>query len=439
MMYAQYRLLGRFAVIPTLLPLFWAVVWPIMMLTDPEMAAPAPAEGALWLAAVAIPATIAVILAYSRADVAGAMWSFTLPGLQRGWLASNLLTALALAIAAAAAMAAVAGPASAAAAFSLCLASYAILAIAFNTAFPGAMRLAGAGLVAVAIWKSWEFGRFAAESAMAVSPILSIAAVVLLAIGFSRRSARANLFAWSTAADTTRSARLYWERRKPDSFTWSRPMATARVIPHVHAALHVATGGKRVLAVHLLWNAAYGILAYRLLGSAWWIAFSAGIALLTLDAVPRSQHLPIGRNLRARVGYTTGLVLLAGYTVAVLLLLPLGEFVPWGVFGEMPRMDNLVSAIGAMFALAPIVQWGPVQWGIMRVGQAQSGMIGPMLLFFIYILAVQALTVVAGMDRWGVQPWASLKLTLPLAMVTHAALWYAVQRYYASADLAPAP
>lgn len=439
MMYAQYRLTGRLGVIPMLLPLFWAVVWPILMLTDHAVAAPGPVEGALWLASVAVPASIAVILAYCRADVAGALWSFTTPDLHRRWLASNVVTALALGVVSAAAMAPIAGFGAAAGAFSVSLASYTLLTVAFDAAFHRVTRVAGAALTVAAIWKSWALGQAVTAYSLVASPVLAGAALTLLVRSFSQANMRANIFAWSAAAGTERSARLYWKGRTPERFTWARSLATTRLLPHVHAALHIATRGERFLAGYLLWNAAYGVLAYRLLGSAWWIAFSAGMSMLVLGAYSRLGHLSLGRALRARVAYASALVLLVGFTVATLAILPLGELVPFGLFDDSPRNENLVAAIGAMIALAPITQWGSVRWGTMHSLGLHSRFVGPFLLFFVYILAVQGLTALAGMDMWGVQPWASLKVTVPLTLVTQAGFWYAVRRYYASADLAPAP
>ena len=436
MIYAQYRLVWRPATIPMLLPLFWAVVWPILMVTGADPTISGTPLAALWLAATAIPGSVGLILGYSRADLVHSLTSFTLPDLQVRLLRANALTASGISGAIGILMASHAGSVAGGMAFALGAMSYMIGAAFFDEAVSRRLRLLLAGIAAAWVWHAPTVGGALLSWAMIAIPVLlAVAAWVLVALS-SRDNARTRPFRWAIAGGSgARPMQQYWARQQSRKSFWKGSLSSDSVIAHVRAAFYTTHTSRLGYAQYLLLQAAFASVAAHVLGDPFMVVLMAGLVFGMSSVSPTSRPwLPLSRHFRARLAWSLALISNVIYAGALAALIPLAKALP-ALNRDVPGRDyGLMVTVVSVMALAPLIQWVPIRFGGIWQGKLTRRMVVVWLVLLVYIFATRGLAALAtrASDAGG---WAPLQWLIPAALLMQLLLWIFVQRYYRRGDL----
>lgn len=435
---ALTRLLRRPAMLYVLLPLFWAIGIPVLMLAeagtpvqsllDGSMAEPV--RTARWHLTILVPAAIGLAVTIARLEVQHAMFSWTLPGLRRRLGAGTLLVALTLALG----LGFLAGrgdaPWTGIAAFSVALLSFAVVGAALDVALPDALRWTAIAALAVAAFRPAALADVAVSRPIPVIALSLASAAVLFGFQFSVRAARRRRFRWSSVAPGSKT--LYWAARSVAFRDWKHSLAADRYGPWLRAAEYERSGG-RGLVPYLMIVGVHVALAHLMSAPELFLVWAGMLYAHGRLQLGSSLLYPLSRTRRARLaalGLEVEAVVLIALAVPVLLVIRAVDVPVIAWFAE-PRGKVTWAAVLAMaWAWAPLAQWAAARRTAHDADSRwDAAWFVPFILYFIAASVSARLTA-------GLEPYALAALTIGGGLALRAVHWDRIRHYYADADLA---
>jgi hypothetical protein len=374
-------------------------------------------------------------VAFPRLELQHATFSWTLPGARGGLLAGTVLVGVCTAGAAALVLGRAAPLSFAVPALAVGFFWFVAGSVVADVALPRMVRwpLVLAWLLAVV--RPAESSRLLDAWPWTFALLALGMGTGLLAAQFSRRSSRARHFLWSSAAPGATA--LYWAGRKGVARDWTQSLATERLGPWLRAAAYEGSGGRAVSfpARHLF--LAFAVLWGHLTNQPGITIIMVG-SFLSVGQIGLFTTLPypLSRVRRAHVALAGAAMEAVTVTafIAVLVVGTQAAGIPvLGWFaGEEPGV-TWGAAVGMAWAWAPVAQWVSIRWPVQR--QPPDVQRRFFLPWFVAVGVYVLLGLTSARALTGASPLVHAAAVLGIGVALYGALWIAVHRHFARADL----